>query len=178
LRAPGLRWVLGGAALLLVIALGIFLWPHDLKLALGSDAADGLPVQAPAALIAASEPVPVSEAASQVPQPPVEASSTQAQPVLALASEAAPAVAVAAGGDAVLEIRASQGGASWVSVVDGSGNNLASRLLQSGELLSLQVKAPVRLILGNAPALSLSWRGQPQPLQGYEQVRVAKLHLK
>lgn len=177
LRAPGLRWVLGGVLLLLAIAAALWLWPQDLKLNWRAASQDSVPSET-------QLPTPAAEAAPQLPA--AAAPSAPASMVnMALQLEVAPTPAVAsavatvsAEGEAPLEIRASQGGASWINIVDAHGNTLASRLLQSGEVLSLQVKAPARLILGNAPALSLSWRGQPQSLQGYEQVRVAKLQLK
>lgn len=78
----------------------------------------------------------------------------------------------------LLEIRASQG-ASWISVVDAQGASIASRLLQQGEVLALdEARAPLRLVLGNAPALTVRWRGQNQALDAYAQTRVARLELK
>lgn len=184
------RW--GLAALLLVlalIALGLSLWPRDAESLIDSV---GLPTSAEPTLLpasAASEaalPASVAEPASlpqQAPPPATLAASAAASQLLASAPASAPALAapVAAPptGSALLEIRASRG-ASWVSVSDAAGTSLAAQLLNEGEVLSLSPRGslPLRLTLGNAPALELRWRGQPQALEGYEQRRVAKLELK
>lgn len=175
LRAAGLRWGLLIALLLLAAALAFKFWPVAAEAPPLSSAIE-LPtevsIDAPTATPSEAQPIlamgqPTSEPAS----PPQLATSPAAPP----ASEPA-AMPVPSGNG--LELRATQG-ASWVSVTDAAGNSLASRLLNQGESLSLPVSgAPLRLVLGNAPALELSWRGQPQPLVGYEQRRVAKLELK
>lgn len=177
LRAASLRWGLLIALLLLLAALAFKFWPRADEAAPLSSAVE-LPLEPAAdAPAQAASPLgmPASEAAvvaSQVTSPmPSQAMPLAPQPV---ASAARPP----AHGEAGLELRATQG-ASWVSVVDAAGNSLASRLLNQGESLSLPASgAPLRLVLGNAPALELSWRGQAQPLVGYEQRRVAKLELK
>lgn len=77
----------------------------------------------------------------------------------------------------VLTLRAERG-ASWVSVIDGKGASLVARLLQRGEAMDLPGEPPLRVTLGNAPVLSVNWRGQAQALDGYEGTRVARLELK
>lgn len=175
LRAAGLRWGLLIALLLLAAALAFKFWPVAAEAPPLSSAIElptEEPIGAPTGTPSEAQPIPVmghttSEAASQ----PQLAASPAAQP----ASEPA---AMSAPSGSGLELRATQG-ASWVSVTDAAGNSLASRLLNQGESLSLPASgAPLRLVLGNAPALELSWRGQAQPLVGYEQRRVAKLELK
>lgn len=189
LRAASLRWGLLVAVIILVGALAVRFWPAT-EPAVALSGGVELPVEAsepvPSGTASAAEPpgqglpasqpvVPVSPTPSAVPS----AASPVAVAAPTLAATPAPALpspTVAAG--AGLELRATQG-ASWVSVVDAAGNSLASRLLNQGESLSLPATgAPLRVTLGNAPAMSLSWRGQPQPLLGYEQRRVAKLELK
>jgi hypothetical protein len=81
-------------------------------------------------------------------------------------------------GVARLDIEA-HAGASWISVVDAKGISQAARMLTQGERFTLeQPEAPLRLVLGNAPALRLSWRGQPQALDAHTAARVARLELK
>lgn len=187
LGAASVRWGLGAAVLLLAGALAVKFWPAtDDPVALSGavelpvEASEPLPVggAAPAAEPASQPAAPsVAPAASSVNAPAAPLPVTPALATPAPAPTVAPAQPTVASG-AGLELRATQG-ASWVSIVDAAGNSLASRLLNQGESLSLPATgAPLRVVLGNAPAMSLSWRGQPQPLVGYEQRRVAKLELK
>ena len=130
---------------------------------------------APAAVVAS---MPASGAAPQVTPAatvaPVEpaltqAPSTERPAVIATSSQAAP-------GQGALRIQADQ--ATWVSVSDGRGQSVVSRLLQPAEVLSLDLVAPVRVTLGNAPGARLEWRGQVQDLSAYAGSRVARLELK
>ncbi len=173
-RAQGPRWwFLGGLILLLAVAAALAFWPSSAK-PLPEVLIDALPATSSTAtpnlavVPAASESVPAAQ-----PQP---GRAPEVMPAAAPASVPLGSKPPAAG-TSVLEIRASQG-ASWVSVVDANGTSLAARLLNQGEVLTLEPRAPVRLTLGNAPALSLSWRGQEQTLAAYEATRVAKLELK
>lgn len=200
-------WWLGAVALLLVAA-ALALWPRqggwaELLPQIGAENTAQPPADLPSA---AAAPLPVTEASASVMplQPandasvpaaashaqlaaPASAASrlTSAQGV-SLSQAGAPASAAlaaasfpaAAATGAMLEVRASQG-ASWISVVDAQGVSLASRLLQQGEVLALeQTRPPLRVVLGNAPALTLRWRGQGQALDAYAQTRVARLELK
>lgn len=166
LRAAGLRWGLLIALLLLAAALAFKYWPASAEAPPLSSAIE-LPTEAPVETLTETPMQPASE--------PAILPHAAASQALAPASEA---VATPAPSGVGLELRAIQG-ASWVSVTDAAGNSLAARLLNQGESLSLPASgAPLRLVLGNAPALELSWRGQAQPLVGYEQRRVAKLELK
>ncbi|MFN4116644.1 MAG: helix-turn-helix domain-containing protein [Inhella sp.] len=172
-RGASLRTGLPIALLLMLAALAFAFWPP---------AADELPAPLSTAHELPAEPIPASAAVAAASQLPavLAASAGAASPpaVVATSSIGPSAAAVGAAAGQGLELRATQG-ASWVSVVDAAGNNLVSRLLQQGESLSLPATgAPLRLVLGNAPALELSWRGQPQSLEGYEQRRVARLELK
>ena len=186
-RGQGSRkWLFAGLAALLVAAAGLALWPEGTKPlpealvdVLPSAASAVLPilVEAPLAADAASgpssSPSAVEPIKADAPSAPAPAPATQP----ATPAAVPPVLAQPVAGLPTLEIRASKG-ASWVSVVDGTGVSLAARLLSEGEVLTLEPKAPVRVTLGNAPALAVSWRGQAQLLSGYESTRVAKLELK
>lgn len=200
---PRGAWWLGALALLLVAA-ALALWPRDGAWGeflphLGSDATVQPPAEMPSASAApalvtgseSSQPAGVASFPGSLQNAPAATSASSSVAAAApssvplvetLATEqqssppAATAPPTAAG--TLLEIRANQG-ASWISVVDGQGVSLASRLLQQGEVLALdEARAPLRLVLGNAPALSLRWRGQNQALDAYAQTRVARLELK
>lgn len=203
-------WVWAMAALLLVLAAGLALWPRDRGLgeALNSLMAASSPtppasVDAPAAQPAslpesalptagragAATEAALAAVASSAPEPGTASQPALATPAdgvrlaLPVASAATSATTAttattALGGAAHLELEAFAG-ASWVSVVDAKGQSLAARLLVRGERLSLESAAlPLRVVLGNAPALRLNWRGQSQALDGLTAARVARLELK
>ena len=118
---------------------------------------------------------PVSSAEPAVAPPSAAA---VASPVVASApaSLVAPVPAVAADtAEATLRISAQE--ASWVSITDARGQTLVSRLVAPGEVVELAPQVPVRLILGNAPGVTLAWRGQPRDLSAYVNQRVARLEL-
>ena len=122
-----------------------------------------------------AQPVPVASAEPALAPPSAAA---MASPVVASgpASLVAPVPAVAADADeATLRISAQE--ASWVSITDARGQTLVSRLVAPGEVVELAPQVPVRLILGNAPGVTLAWRGQPRDLSAYVNQRVARLEL-
>jgi cytoskeleton protein RodZ len=90
---------------------------------------------------------------------------------------AASAVAVAAIGPvSAMVLEAQQG--SWVEVKDAKGNTLLSRHVQSGERVPVEGAVPLKLVIGNAPGVHLSFRGQGVDLARYTQSNVARLELK
>ena len=179
------RWV--GLALAVVAALlaaALWLWPDAGWRTLAADAAMAPPPAAPGVVVTAPSidavPGPANDGAASAP---AVAASTAVSPVNAAPAEntvaaeplpmAAPTAAPAA---ALLRIQVQE--ATWVSVIDGKGQRMASRLLQPGELLALDPEAmPVRVTLGNAPGVRLVWRGKDQDLSAYAQSRVARLEL-
>ncbi len=205
LGGGGLRWGLALGLPMLLVAAGIAFWPADLRLF--ERAQPSAVEQAEPAVLGdaptSAEPAPTADSVPQATAetPPALAASTgspEAAPQAAVAAPPTPQAlpqlaspvqvqaatpASVAPGPALptgtgLQIRAERG-ASWVSVSDLAGNTLVARLLEQGETLSLPAeRAPLELVLGNAPALELSWRGQAQALIGYEQRRVARLQLK
>ena len=119
-----------------------------------SAAADAAAAMAPAASAPAVEVVHSA--------PPAEAASSAA-------SAAEPAAGVAV-------LRATE--ASWVEVIDASGQVLVQRVLQPGETLGLDGRLPMRLKIGNAAATQLLFRGQPMELTPFVRDNVARLELK
>jgi cytoskeleton protein RodZ len=67
-------------------------------------------------------------------------------------------------------------GPSWVSVRDAGGHVLISRTLQSGESVLLDGPPPLRVTIGDARAVHLSFRGQAVALPPNQ--TVARLELK
>ena len=65
----------------------------------------------------------------------------------------------------------------WVEVKSQDGENLYSDLNRAGRTLVLSGRAPFRILLGYAPGVSLSFNGEPVPLERYSRNNVANLVL-
>jgi cytoskeleton protein RodZ len=66
---------------------------------------------------------------------------------------------------------------TWVEVKDARGQMLMSRSVQPGELVGLDGALPLRLIIGNASATRISFRGKPVDLASSTRDNVARLQL-
>jgi cytoskeleton protein RodZ len=95
-----------------------------------------------------------------------------AAPAAAVATDTpdrdAPAPAAAGSGAAALPGRGPQArldlrfsGASWVEISDGQGRRLLHGLIEGGSSRTLTGSAPLIVVLGNAPAVTLRLNGQP-----------------
>lgn len=116
-------------------------------------------------------------AASQAGLPsaaPVLAGAVGSGAQAAAAASAAAAAPAAAG--ALLGLRASA--PSWVEVIDADDRVLISRVLEAGEAVQLDGRAPLRVRIGNAAATALFLRGQPVDLAPHTRVNVARLELR
>ena len=124
--------------------------------------------QAAQAVTEAAASAPAAAPAATPAATPADADRTQAAPG-PLAAASAPST-----GDATLVLRAVQ--ATWVQVVDGTGQTLMSRLVPAGETVALSPALPVRLRIGNVKGTELQFRGQPVSL-GTSRDNVANLTL-
>jgi cytoskeleton protein RodZ len=68
-------------------------------------------------------------------------------------------------------------GASWVEVKDGSGRVVLSQMLSAGQTQAVSGTPPFDLVIGNAPDVVLSFRGQAVDLVPYTRQNVARLTL-
>jgi cytoskeleton protein RodZ len=164
----GLALVLGAAA---VYWLPLSFWP---KVGNGAatrvtttttPVANDVPV-VPVALNVAAEP---SAAASG---PAAEASAPGVVETVFSSPAAAASVPVAGG---MLMLRADS--ESWVEVRDAAGRVLLSRSLAAGEAAGLDGALPLRVVVGNAEATQVTFRGQPVVLAASRD-NVARLELK
>jgi len=111
--------------------------------------------------VAAPSPVPAGGLAppsAEQPSPPPAA--TDASP---------PTVAA----DAVLVIRYE--GPSWTEIRDQRGQTLISRLVDAGSVEPFDGTPPFSIVIGNARAVTLAYRGQPVDLAPYTRLNVARL---
>ncbi len=101
-------------------------------------------------------------------------------------ADGAPAVAVAAATPAppvatpsagsLLSIAAT--GESWVEVVNGSGNVVAKRLLQAGDVIDFSAAPPYTVVLGKADAAQVNVRGKPFDTAPFARSNVARFEVK
>lgn len=142
----------------------------------------------------AAAPAPVTAKTIDAAPAPAAASAAAADAPASAAGEAAPAspavvvetvhsapsgeAAAASGADpaGVLVLRAS--GESWVEVRDASGQLLLSRTLLAGEAVGLDGAPPLRAVIGNAGATSVSFRGAAVDLAAATRDNIARLELK
>jgi cytoskeleton protein RodZ len=140
-------------------------------------------------------PAPRVAPAAGVP-PPAQVAKTDARPLLppvpapGTAAAAAPAggdtAAEPAGSAAVLAASAPDApdlvlhvhSASWVEVVQSNGTTLLAQICAAGSVQEIKGKAPLRIVIGNAPAVDARYRGNPVDLARYANVNgVARVTL-
>lgn len=66
---------------------------------------------------------------------------------------------------------------SWVKVIDGGHRQLVSGLMTRGKQVSLRGEPPIRLVLGNAPGVSLKFEGQSIDTSRFGKDSMAKFTL-
>lgn len=69
-------------------------------------------------------------------------------------------------------------GESWVEVVNGSGNIVAKRLLQAGDVIEFSAAPPYSVLLGKADAAQVSVRGKPFDTAPFARSNVARFEVK
>ena len=107
------------------------------------------PITPVAEPVAEPAPAPTADAA------PAAATVSDTAAALPAAVQASPATA----GTSALSIQFN--GSSWTEVKDASGRVLLSGLVQAGATQALDGTPPFEVFLGNAPAVKLSYKGQP-----------------
>ncbi len=169
-------------ALILLAAAVVFFLPSGLTQRIASRA---MPASAPARTVAvddsASQPLPTFIAAPSVVLPGANESPASAAmpaypvaaPPAASESAAAPLETAPAG---MLQVRTSA--ESWVEITDARGQPLVARLLRAGEAVGIDGATPLRVLIGNASATRLTYRGQPTDLAAFTRDNVARLELK
>jgi cytoskeleton protein RodZ len=114
--------------------------------------AQPVPVTAPAPLSGQAMP---QEGAAENPQAPPPATTPPA-----------PAAAARSAHPGEAQMGLSFSAPSWVEVTDADGHRLLSGLFEAHGTRTLAGAAPLRVTLGNAPAVALSINGRPVALDG------------
>lgn len=178
LWVPWRHPVLWAVALLLVAAAAFVLVPTVSVIGGSSPLLDApsAPVMPPSGAVAL--PLATDPAAPEEREA-ADATLGLAAPVAAAASAAAaqatPGRAQPVASGDPLTLRAVQ--ASWVQLVDGSGQTLMARLVPAGETVSLTATPPLRLRIGNASGVELQFRGRPVDLKPLARDNIANLTL-
>lgn len=125
-------------------------------------------------------PAPSAQSVTTLPNP-LSGDNRAAEPAPAaggsVAAPDAPAGSISgAAADAALVL--SFEGPSWTEVRDASGQLVVSRLIAAHSVEPVRGDAPFDVVLGNAPAVTLSYRGKPVDLAPYTRQNVARLTLK
>lgn len=125
----------------------------------------------------AVEPLPASDPSKAAGGSTSPMTPGSVDPVAVVAEPAASATNAGSGAPAgVLQLRATA--ASWIEVIDGSGQLLLSRLVQPGEEIGVDGTAPFKLKIGNVNGTRLIFRGQPIELAAFTRDNVARFELK
>lgn len=166
------------AAALMVAALVVYFLPPGLW----TPAEPAPPAVLPTPAMPAAEPATPAASAALAASEAEEG--TAAQPAVetvfavpppeAAASDAPAAEAAAPAG--LVQLRTTD--ASWIDVRDAGGQVLLSRTVQPGESVGLDGTLPLRLVVGNAAATELGFRGQPVDLAPHTRDNVARLELR
>lgn len=120
-----------------------------------------------------------SPVAKPAPLPPVAPVST-APPVApaALVSTAPPAAPMPQADNKNLpSLNLAFSGDSWVEVRDRSGKIVFSQLSHANTQQIVQGLPPFELVIGNAPAVKLSYKGKPVDLTAFTRAEVARIKL-
>lgn len=168
------------AALLLVGgALALYFWPAGGLQQVGGllpAASAVLPSAEPAsaapvapAVVAPASTVVVPEVAASAPAVSASAASAVVETVFDAPAASAPTAAL-------LVLRASA--ESWIEVRDARGELLLSRTLAAGEAAGVDGSLPLRVVVGNASATELLFRGQPVSLGAPTRDNVARVELR
>ena len=104
------------------------------------------------------------------------ATSGQSAPDGAAQPASAPQAAAAGAADAVLVVRYE--GPSWTEIRDSAGRMLISRLVDADSVEPFDGAPPFSIVIGNARAVTLVYRGQPVDLAPYTRLNVARLVLR
>ena len=128
-----------------------------------------------APLLAADPAASAALASSAASAPEAAASQPLVETVFSVPQEPAASGAAAVAANGVVQLRSSE--VSWVEVRDARGQLLLSRPVQPGESVGLDGALPMRLVIGNAAATQLAFRGQPVDLVPRTRDNVARVEL-
>jgi cytoskeleton protein RodZ len=154
------------------------------SMTLAASAASAASVAATPSSAGAAKPVAPVPASAPASAPLMVAGAASTAPVItssgamAGASGASGGARGTAAGAAAPLLRLSASAQSWIEVQDAEGRIVFSRMLEGGESATVDARAPLRVLVGNAGATTLSFRGQATDLGPSTRNNVARLELR
>lgn len=198
LRMPKIPPSLIAPVILLVAAGGIYLMPEhmdwDALLPHRDRPATSVVLPSSSPFTSVAPPVAAAPSASAASTPASSSAVTVSAATVSPVKESAPVVVPAsvpqspasipsgkqvllAPGSAV-KLRMAAKGPSWVEILDGNGQKLISRQLTAGESTEVQGVPPLKVHVGNVPALAVEFNGHPVDLAAVARQNVARIELK
>lgn len=170
-RKPWMKWLLGSIVAVALISWGILVWlgPESAKPVVTSKAVK------PAPVLSAGMPAIVPAKPVELVAPPEKMAESASAPEEKTAPIEGPAPVADTGQRATLSL--SFTGQAWVEVRDKSGKKIHSQNNQAGSQQTLQGEPPLSLVIGSAPNVKLTYKGQPVDLTAYTKADVARLTL-
>jgi cytoskeleton protein RodZ len=187
-RRAWTRWAIPLALIAIIVAAGVYEFrrPQGEPRRTASEKGAPSPIATPGATTA-TLPNPLSapadatppEAASAAAPGPIAGAGTPPAAVPAperAPASAAPVAAPAAAAEPLLVLTFKR--SSWVQVKDRNGNTLLAQTSQPGTTQSVSGALPLDVVIGNAPAVTATFRGQAVDLASSTRANVARISLK
>jgi cytoskeleton protein RodZ len=132
-------------------------------------AVPGVPAASPAPTPLSTTPSPTASTTSTI-APTASPTAAASPPGAAVV----PAPAAVPAGDLVLQCTAR----TWIEIIDGRGRILLSRNLEAGESLGLDGVTPLQVVVGNASATQVTYKGKAIDLEPRTRDNVARFDLR
>jgi cytoskeleton protein RodZ len=192
-RGPGLaRWAIPALLVGCVVAAASYEWYRGRTATQSGASGPTMPVAAtavesaspsvsstplPNPVAEAAPTAPVEPAAAEAPAAPTQESAAAASTEPATAPQGGPAGGESPPAVSAAPLQLSYQGPSWTEIRDRDGQVLLSRLVPAGSQQAVQGAAPFDIVIGNASAVTLVYRGKPVDLMRYTRQNVARLQL-
>lgn len=178
-RKPWLKWLVTSFVVIALVSWGVLVWLGPESVRSVTTVKPQVPT-APAVNIDAPSPADaktpeadaISEQSAQPAPPPVENVTPTAAPTQPPTPAPVPAASVAQA-----RVQLSFSGPAWVEVRDKNGKKLHSQNNSAGTQQTLEGEPPLSLVIGSAPNVKLTYKGQPVDLTAYTRADVARLTL-
>lgn len=170
-RKPWLKWLATSFVVVALISWGVLVWlgPESVKPVVTSK-----PAAPTAPALSAEMSAPSAAITPEVAAPPEKTAQPAPAPV---ENVAAPAAAAPVASVAQVRALLSFSGPSWVEVRDKNGKKIHSQNNPAGTQQTVEGEPPLSLVIGSAPNVKLTYKGQPVDLTAYTRADVARLTL-
>lgn len=170
-RKPWLKWLATSFVVVALVSWGVLVWlgPESVK-----SVAISKPVASTVPALTAEMPAPTGARMSEadvLSEQNVQPAPPPAENVAPMAAQE-PAASVAQA-----RVQLSFSGPAWVEVRDKNGKKIHSQNNPAGTQQTVEGEPPLSLVIGSAPNVKLTYKGQPVDLTAYTRADVARLTL-